>query len=239
MGARDYDAATERWTAKDPIQFLGGDTNLYGYVLNDPVNWLDPLGLIEPGIYISPIPPFPYIRQRRAAFLAFPTPSLIILPNHGWDFRSWNGALVRLYRGEPSGAVRHMRIVRVLSVSAALYIVVFVCADRVWFALGNIAILAMLLHEVLLPLTFGYVTQRFLSLRAKWSPLLVLGVPAVSDLVVVLSRKINTRFIIPFLATFILAVEALFVLLGAYLGLKQQSSGNTFSVKGNGVRQEH
>jgi RHS repeat-associated protein len=45
FGARDYDAETGRWTAKDPILFGGGDTNLYGYALNDPVNWLDPLGL--------------------------------------------------------------------------------------------------------------------------------------------------------------------------------------------------
>ncbi|MGJ0428053.1 PKD domain-containing protein [Methylobacter sp.] len=45
FGARDYDAETGRWTAKDPILFAGGDTNLYGYVLSDPVNWIDPLGL--------------------------------------------------------------------------------------------------------------------------------------------------------------------------------------------------
>jgi len=38
FGARDYDAGTGRWTAKDPIRFGGGDTNLYGYVLGDPVN---------------------------------------------------------------------------------------------------------------------------------------------------------------------------------------------------------
>ena len=31
--------------AKDPILFAGGDTNLYGYVLNDPVNFIDPDGL--------------------------------------------------------------------------------------------------------------------------------------------------------------------------------------------------
>jgi uncharacterized protein RhaS with RHS repeats len=45
FGARDYDPQAGRWTIKDPIRFLGGDTNLYGYVLNDPVNWIDPLGL--------------------------------------------------------------------------------------------------------------------------------------------------------------------------------------------------
>ena len=45
FGARDYDAETGRWTTKDPIRFGGGDTNLYGYVLNDPLNFKDPLGL--------------------------------------------------------------------------------------------------------------------------------------------------------------------------------------------------
>jgi RHS repeat-associated protein len=45
LGARDYDPQTGRWTAKDPILFAGGDTNLYGYVQNDPINWVDPLGL--------------------------------------------------------------------------------------------------------------------------------------------------------------------------------------------------
>ena len=45
FGARDYDPNTGRWTAKDPILFAGGDTNLFAYVNNDPVNWNDPPGL--------------------------------------------------------------------------------------------------------------------------------------------------------------------------------------------------
>ena len=45
FGYRDYDPATGRWTAPDPIGFAGGDPNLYGYVLGDPVNWVDPHGL--------------------------------------------------------------------------------------------------------------------------------------------------------------------------------------------------
>lgn len=44
FGARDYDPETGRWTAKDPIRFEGGDSNLYGYVLTDPVNKIDPPG---------------------------------------------------------------------------------------------------------------------------------------------------------------------------------------------------
>lgn len=31
-----------RWTTKDPICFMAGDPNLYGYVLNNPVNFVDP-----------------------------------------------------------------------------------------------------------------------------------------------------------------------------------------------------
>jgi RHS repeat-associated protein len=49
FGARDYDARFGRWTNKDPILFDGGQTNLYVYVGNDPVNRQDPSGLEETG----------------------------------------------------------------------------------------------------------------------------------------------------------------------------------------------
>jgi RHS repeat-associated protein len=45
FGARDYDPETGRWTTKDPILFGGGDVNLYAYVANNPLNFIDPLGL--------------------------------------------------------------------------------------------------------------------------------------------------------------------------------------------------
>ena len=44
FGVRDYDGETGRWTAKDPILFEGGDSNLFGYVLQDPNNYFDPEG---------------------------------------------------------------------------------------------------------------------------------------------------------------------------------------------------
>ncbi len=50
FGYRDYDAYTGKWTAKDPIGFGGGDSNLYGYVLGDPVGGIDPEGLWDLGI---------------------------------------------------------------------------------------------------------------------------------------------------------------------------------------------
>jgi RHS repeat-associated protein len=43
---RDYDPDIGRWTAKDSILFLGGDIDLYGYCVNDPVNLVDPTGEI-------------------------------------------------------------------------------------------------------------------------------------------------------------------------------------------------
>jgi RHS repeat-associated protein len=45
FGAREYDAGLGRWTSSDPISFGGGDANLYGYVMQDPVNLVDPSGL--------------------------------------------------------------------------------------------------------------------------------------------------------------------------------------------------
>jgi len=50
FGYRDYDPDIGRWTAKDPTFFAGGDTDIYGYVLNDPTNFSDPLGLWGIGI---------------------------------------------------------------------------------------------------------------------------------------------------------------------------------------------
>ncbi len=47
FGARDYDPETGRWTSKDPSGFSGGDLSLYGYVLNDPVNLIDPTGHVS------------------------------------------------------------------------------------------------------------------------------------------------------------------------------------------------
>ena len=46
-GSRKPLASRGIFTAKDPIGFNGGDTNLYGYVLADPISWVDPIGLIK------------------------------------------------------------------------------------------------------------------------------------------------------------------------------------------------
>ena len=50
MRARTYDAKLGRFTSLDPIGFTGGDTNLYRFANNDPVNFIDPSGL-----FLSPL----------------------------------------------------------------------------------------------------------------------------------------------------------------------------------------
>jgi len=63
-GFRFYDPNTQRWLNHDPVQERGG-LNLYGFVLNNPVNFDDPLGLDRnhnappSSDYIFPKPPPP------------------------------------------------------------------------------------------------------------------------------------------------------------------------------------
>ncbi|MDR1285494.1 MAG: RHS repeat-associated core domain-containing protein [Campylobacteraceae bacterium] len=51
FGYREYDSQTGRWTSKDPIDFEGGSSNLYGYVMGDPVNGVDPSGLADINLF--------------------------------------------------------------------------------------------------------------------------------------------------------------------------------------------
>nr|WP_010132121.1 RHS repeat-associated core domain-containing protein [Microbulbifer agarilyticus] len=63
FGNRDYDADVGRWTAKDPIGFLGGDFGLYGYANGDPVNNIDDDGL-RPTTSRAPGNPFSRINRK-------------------------------------------------------------------------------------------------------------------------------------------------------------------------------
>jgi len=60
FGFRDYDASSGRWTAKDPIGFGGGVSNLYEYAVDDPMNMIDPNGL--QWINVLPVRPHFFFR---------------------------------------------------------------------------------------------------------------------------------------------------------------------------------
>jgi len=53
FGARDYDAVTGRWMAKEPLGFDGGSANLYAYCHNDPINWVDRSGFNPVLVYMA------------------------------------------------------------------------------------------------------------------------------------------------------------------------------------------
>jgi RHS repeat-associated protein len=42
---REYSPTLGRWMTNDPIEYRAGDVNLFGFVLNDPLNFNDPSGL--------------------------------------------------------------------------------------------------------------------------------------------------------------------------------------------------
>jgi len=70
-------AGLGRWLTKDPIRFDGGDTNLYGYVLQDPINFVDPDGL-QAAIPIPRPIPMPIVIPGNIAMGANPAMCQII-----------------------------------------------------------------------------------------------------------------------------------------------------------------
>jgi RHS repeat-associated protein len=93
FGYRDYDPDLGRWTAKDPIFFAGGDTDLYGYVANDPVNAVDIFGLfIETGDVVGAIAVGVITAAKQAAIISATAASAISA--------AVSGAIVLLFTSE-------------------------------------------------------------------------------------------------------------------------------------------
>ncbi|MDR3414385.1 MAG: RHS repeat-associated core domain-containing protein, partial [Formivibrio sp.] len=63
-GYRYYEPNLQRWLNQDPIGEAGG-INLYRMVGNNPINYVDPLGLLDyyssPGSFLQPSGPVPYL----------------------------------------------------------------------------------------------------------------------------------------------------------------------------------
>jgi RHS repeat-associated protein len=94
VGARQYDSFTGRFLSRDPIGFAGG-FNLYSYCGNDPVNHVDPSGLISPGDIIGGIG----VGISWAEAGQNPNPSTI-----GWAIVD---TITELIPGIPGTSVRH------------------------------------------------------------------------------------------------------------------------------------
>ncbi len=88
FGFRDYDSVAGKWTAKDPIGFGGGDSNLYGYVHNNPVSLVDLLGLEEEVVLKGEI--LPYNASILAAAKAYQNTSTKNGPGGGSAACAWS-----------------------------------------------------------------------------------------------------------------------------------------------------
>jgi RHS repeat-associated protein len=64
---RYYNPELQRFVTEDPIEFQGGDLNLYNYVHNAPLTYSDPYGLEAP----LPLPIFPGTGGRTCIALSF------------------------------------------------------------------------------------------------------------------------------------------------------------------------
>ncbi|NOK20531.1 hypothetical protein HMI50_26250 [Corallococcus carmarthensis] len=95
FGARDYDAETGRWTAKDPIRFAGGDSNLYAYAANQPHQFMDPDGRRIVSIAPALQPAFNNIKATELGRFAIDT-----LENSPHEFNFHQGSQMRDRQGK-------------------------------------------------------------------------------------------------------------------------------------------
>jgi RHS repeat-associated protein len=83
--ARMYDPAIGRFLQPDPIGYAGG-LNFYGYVDNNPLNWIDPLGLKHYTLSETEA----ILKEARESiydpFRHFMAPQWSLLGQHGWDW---------------------------------------------------------------------------------------------------------------------------------------------------------
>ncbi|MBX9690640.1 MAG: RHS repeat-associated core domain-containing protein, partial [Candidatus Obscuribacterales bacterium] len=77
--ARYYSPANGRFLQPDPIAFAGDDLNLYGYVGNNPVSWVDQFGLLNTS---KPKSKLPVVNSNKTPGWTPNCPPLSLLP---WD----------------------------------------------------------------------------------------------------------------------------------------------------------
>jgi RHS repeat-associated protein len=123
MRARYHDPETGSFISKDPIGYASG-MNLYGYVENDPINWIDPSGLqgqnrqlpnyrIKPHNQPNPIrPTSPNIRYTPGPD---PTPKVLPKNYNPKGINNLPGKRMPISRSTPKGARIFTHLTRLLN----------------------------------------------------------------------------------------------------------------------------
>ena len=106
--ARYYDQTMGRLLSEDPLEFAGDGPNFYAYTLNNPVNYVDPMGTSSQGPPPPPTPGPPGPAQLGGFIYNYPPPRTGPL---GGAALAFHGALA----GAPPGrdrvhAVGHLRL---------------------------------------------------------------------------------------------------------------------------------
>ena len=106
--ARYYSPSLQRFISEDPAGFGGGDVNLYSYVGNDPVNFVDPSGLC--GVFsLNSVPQTPcHIMADVAQELA--NRAMTLNPGDAQQaLRQFDVAFSWMYHGPPMDSFAHER----------------------------------------------------------------------------------------------------------------------------------
>jgi RHS repeat-associated protein len=95
FGWRDYDPFTGRWTASDPIGDKGGDSDWYGYCLDDPINMSDATGLNPLLAWSQYLPAVNAIGKWAAEDVMTGEPGYSDIPKLIWDGAKAYGGYVK------------------------------------------------------------------------------------------------------------------------------------------------
>lgn len=102
------------FTAKDPIGFAGGDPNLYGYVLGDPVNGFDPSGLLQESYWGFDVVPVADVPGSAVGGTYFDMPNVDAMCTETEDGCGWHlefylnyGGYIAIEETAPADALAH------------------------------------------------------------------------------------------------------------------------------------
>jgi len=114
---RYYDPNTGRYLRADPIGLAGMDPNLYGYVLNNPINFIDPYGLRDytildlPDLLVSPFQANSFKNNMKRLFREESNKSTFLENQKKWDKLAedytFSDALIDMYKFDENEALEY------------------------------------------------------------------------------------------------------------------------------------